>query len=261
MLLPDLSALTIDSKNSVDTNTEWLKACSRDGSGQLPSFKSWSSLRGRDKWQLMHAVASEADVDKDDDKDDDGGDDAGDDDQSYLTPYDELDIDIVMKEGQWSVEHVVPRSHVLNEASNAKSDPLGWMTATRSANSRRSNLPLVLWNVEDQFRDRKLFIIPNSRIRLDREWHYAAPLQQRARLARKWLYIRATYADDLRPPSRAQIENSAEIIALAKNFPVYPAEMRTNEIYKDILDWSNPLLSEDANRWYDDAAWRHRVFS
>ena len=198
----------------------------------------------------MHAVALEAD----DDDDDDGVDGV---DGSYITPYDRLDIDDVMKQRVWSVEHVLPRSRVMDATSDAKSDPLGWTTATRSANSKRSNHYLMLW--QDQV-DGQL-ALPGTTVRIEGQLHFVPPLDQRARLARKWAYIRATYAGDLSPPSRAQIKYAPEIMALAKTYPIHPAEQRVNDIYKRMFDWSNPLLKDGADDWYDNVEWRSLVFS
>ena len=104
------------------------------------------------------------------------------------------------------------------------------------------------------------FAIPNRLVRFFGETHYVPPQNQRARLARKWLYMRATYGCDLLPPSKAQIFHSSEIIALAKHTPVYGAEQRVNNLLRSQFDLSNPLLDSNASRWFDDAHWRSLVF-
>lgn len=191
----------------------------------------------------MHAVALEAD---DDDKVD----------GSYITPYDELDIDDVIEQRVWSVEHVLPRSRVMDATSDAKNDPLGWTTATRSANSKRSRHYLMLWPpLVGQI------ALSGTVVRIEGQLHFVPPLDQRARLARKWAYIRATYAGDLSPPSRAQIKYAPEIMALAKTYPIHPAEQRVNDIYERMFNWSNPLLKDGADDWYDNVEWRSLVFS
>lgn len=198
------------------TRERWLAAC-----GTRPSLKRWRSMRGGDKFRLLHHVAAHAD-------------DMGDD---YLTPYDLVDIDDVLAQRRWSVEHVVPRSHTGDNAE-ARSDPLGWIVATRSANSARGNLPLVLWDG-------------------DAAGHFAPPLEQRARLARKWLFVRATY-QGLDPPSDAQRRNARAILALARSDPAGPVERAVNDLYRAELGWANPLVEDSS--WLDDSDWVRTVF-
>ena len=248
MWLPNLSSLSISSVSSPRTASKnikirWLSACGPE----RPTFKSWESLSGRDKRRLMHDVAAEAD---NDDREPDG------EDGNYLTPYDELDIDDVLDQRVWSVEHVLPRSNVVSEDTSAKNDPIGWMTATRTANSRRSNYPLMLW--PDQHNGQ--IGLPGALARFEGELHFVPPLEQRARLARKWMYMRATYSGDLNPPSRAQMKHKSQIVAWAKAYPVQPAEERVNELYKSMFGWSNPLLRSGAEEWYDNVQWRNLVF-
>ena len=234
MSLPNLAALSLD--ESVER--QWYRAC-----GTQPAFKNWKNLDGRDKYRLLHAVAARADDDVAADGD-------------YVTAYEQLDIDDVMSREVWSVEHVVPRSHINGRAPGAgENDPVGWIEATRTANSRRSNLPLYLWTSPDGS-----MAPENTKVRVDGEWHFVPPLAQRARLARKWMFIRATY-DDIQAPSKAQTRHAAEIVALAQHFPIQPAERRVNEHFRSTLRWANPLLEADADRWYGDVKWRARVFS
>ena len=176
-------------------------------------------MRGKHKFTLLHSVAMGAD-------EDDGG--------NYLTAYEEVDIDDLGF--RRSVEHVLPRSRA-GWSRQAKNDPLGWIEATRRANSSRGNLPLLLWDGEA-------------------EGHFSPPLAQRARLARKWLFLRATYKG-LDPPSDAQMRNLGAIFEAAKE-PPGRAEVRVNEIYKRELGWSNPLIT-DPGRWLGDPGWRQMV--
>ena len=249
MQLPNLSLLNINGQTSKRfIKVRWLSACGAN----RPNFKSWKNLTGKDKKRLMHAVAAEADEDNEDDKDD-----KDDEDGNYLTPYDEVDIDDVLGRRIWSVEHVIPRSHVISDDTSAKNDPLGWMTATRTANSQRSNYPLMLWPDQNNGQ----LALPRTLVRFEGELHYVPPLEQRARIARKWMYMRATYSGDLKPPSRAQRLYSAQIVAWAKAYPMQPAEQRVNDLYNSVFEWSNPLLSPGTEEWYDNVEWRHLVFS
>ena len=187
--------------------------------GTRPTLARWKNMRGRHKFSLLHGVAMRAD-------DDENGD--------YLTAYEQIDIDDI---GHFrrSVEHVLPRSRA-GTNGKAKNDPNGWIVATRRANSSRGNLPLLLWDGEA-------------------EGHFSPPMEQRARLARKWLFLRATYAG-LDPPSAEQLRNLPAIFELAKQ-PPGRAEVRVNEIYRRELGWSNPLISNP--RWLDDSGWRQMV--
>ena len=234
MDLPNLSSLSLSPRGVRD---RWLQAC-----GTRPKFKSWEKMRGKHKYQMLHSVAASAD----DDTDPDG---------NYVSAYEQLDIDEVIALRRWSVEHVVPRSFINGSGpGDGEDDPNGWIEATRSANSQRSNHPLYLWPDPDG-----TLAPPNTLVRVDGKLHYVPPREQRARLARKWLFIRATY-DDIQPPSTAQKRRASQIVALAQHSPVQPAEHRVNEHYRQTLDWANPLLEDGAERWYTDAAWRALVF-
>lgn len=232
MALPNLTALSPHEPHPV-WRREWERAC-----GTRPVLRAWGRLGGKQKFDLLHSIAEAAD----DDKSPDG---------NYVSIYDQVDIDD-MPVGVRSVEHVIPRARVNGSApAAAENDPLGWVEATRTANSRRSSYPLMLW-LED---DGKL-APPNLLVRLDGELHYVPPVEQRARLARKWLYIRASYAGTIDPPSRAQQRHAARIVALAKSWPVQPAERRANAILREKLGYGNPLLEADPDRFYDNAGWR-----
>lgn len=233
MDLPDLSRLSLKS----GVRDEWLKAC-----GTRPAFKWWKSMRAADKYRLLHGVAAKADDDSRDNGD-------------YLSAYEQVDIDD-LRPGTWSVEHVVPRSHINGRSrpGPGENDPNGWIEATGRANSRRSNHPLYLWPNPDG-----MLAPPNTLVIVDNELHYVPPPEQRGRLARKWLFIRATYFG-IQPPTTAQRNRAAAIVALAQYDPIYPAERRVNEHYRATLGWANPLLEEGAERWYENAAWRALVF-
>ena len=165
-----------------------------------------------------------------------------------------MDIDGLIATGQWSVEHVVPRSHVRRGV--ASSDPIGWIEATRSANSRRSNLPLYLWQGPERGS-----VAENTVVEVDGVSHFVPPVAQRARLARKWLFIRATYmGGQLEPPSVAQTKHAAAIIAHVKDTPIQEAEERMNRLYRKKFGWVNPLLEDGANAWLDDPSWQHLIF-
>lgn len=193
---------------------------------------------------LMHDVALKADdnVLKDGD---------------YLSPYAQLDIEQIMSEERWSVEHVLAQSFETVPNSGVRDDPIAWMTATRVANSRRSNHFLMLWPDE---RGGKI-AIPNTVVRIDGELHFVPPFEQRARLARKWMYARATYAGCIVPPSKAQRKFASRIVALVKHYPIQPAERRVNSIHDSMFAWSNPLLGNNADVWLDDVEWRNLVFT
>jgi hypothetical protein len=186
---------------------------------------------------LLHAIAAEADDDEVP-----GGD--------FVSVYEEEDIDDVLRERTWSVEHVVPRSHVNGAGpGDAEDDPLGWDVATRRANGERSNLPLVLWAEEER----------TGIVEIDGEVHFSPPKDQRARLARKWLFVRKTYGSSIRPPSTAQTKRFAEILDLVRNYPVRKAEKKFHSMFKARYGWSNPLLGPDAMTWLDSESWREVV--
>ena len=111
---------------------------------------------------------------------------------------------------------------------------------------------MLLWADDDD-------ALPNSIALVDGEAHFVPPMEQRAELARKWLFIRATY-NGIQPPSKAQREHANEIVALAMISPIHPAQWRANAEYRERFNWANPLLEENADRWYDDQVWRRQVF-
>jgi hypothetical protein len=216
----------------------WRAAC-----GKRPEFKRWTTLRERDKDELLHEVAARADDDTTP-----GG--------AYLTAYKQAPICKVFEHGDESVEHVVPRSSVHGGAGgDAEDDPVGWIEAVTSLNRKRSNYPLVLWKIAH-----RPYVLDNTTVRIEGEKHFVPPVAQRARLARKWLFIRATYPDDVDPPSAGQRAHAEQIVALAKKHLPSTAEMQVHRIHRTTMGWGNPLLDEHAVRWYDDPAWRALVF-
>lgn len=207
----------------------WLAAC-----GSRPSFARWASLGGREKRELLHEPASEA-----------GG----------VSAYEQAGVADLLAAGTYSVEHVVPRSKVNGSApGDAEDDPVGWIVATRSANSKRSNFPLLLWPDTPSS-----LSPPNRLVRVDGELHWVPPNEQRARLARKWLFVRATYPDEVAPASRAQRRLAALIVANVVADPAGAAEAAMNEHFRAELGWSNPLVS-DPEKWVGNAEWRALVF-
>lgn len=241
---------------------EWERQCERTPPCQpLPSprFKPWDELRSEDKYACMHGLAERLPT------------------ATYLSPYRESTIGDMKERGAWSVEHVWPRSKVDKSTPlgvQCISDPLGWMTADRSANSQRSNLPLLLWRMPGEgvstsssaLDGRNLaalsVLLFASRVNVDREQSYAPLLRERARIARKWLYIRATYADVIHSVSREQWDNRHNILALVKRYPVTDTEVEMNDVHRRVFMRSNPLVESQASadRWLDDPAWRARVF-
>lgn len=238
--LPSLAALTIGleypKKRSIQER--WHDACG--GGGPLPIFKKWSSMRSGDKAALLHQIAEAADDDEDPSN-------------SYLTPYELIDTDDVRRLRIWSVEHIVPRSHTHGAA--AQNDPNGWIQATRDANSARSNMPLVLWQLVGE--EKGTTDKPSNTVWVEEgDKFYVAPLPQRGRLARKWLYIRATYGTDVKPMHPVQRAHLPDILALVKEDVPSLVEIRVNNIIMYKTGWSNPLIdAEKAALFLNDRDW------
>lgn len=229
-----LPILALDPSKCSNTNLDvirdaWLKATSTN---LRPATKSWKSFRGDDKYRLVHGIAKASQ--------EDGG--------EYLSPYLQEGIDVLLDEKRYSVEHVVPRS----KCSDAEGDAWNFVEAERSENSRRSNLPLKLWpDLENGFSTRDFETY-------DGQVHYVPPLEERARLARKWLYTRATY--HCTPMSKAQRAHLSEIIALCKAWPPSATERVVARLLQAETGTRNPLLlDKDPNQWYDCTAWRALV--
>ena len=175
MHLPILNLCTGNAPLTESATRLWLKAV-----GERPDLPKWQNVRRR-KHTWLHDLAVKAD--------------------GYESAYEELPAEELMAQNRYSVEHVVPRSKI-DDASDLEADPYNWILATRSENSRRSNTPLKLWLDTPG--------PPNARgcfQKIDGELHYLPPSDQRARLARKWLYAHATYPHDVDPPTVAQLHN------------------------------------------------------
>lgn len=224
MHLPLLNLCTGNAPLKDSATRLWLQAV-----GERPDLPSWKNVRGRRKRAWLHNLAVKA--------------------SDYDSAYEELPAEELMAQNRYSVEHVVPRSKI-DDASDLEADPYNWILATRSENSRRSNTPLKLWP-DDAGRPRA----SGSFQTIDGELHYLPPSDQRARLARKWLYAHATYPHDVDPPTVAQLRNLAKIIALVRDTPILTAEQQVaNDLYH-MLNYKNPLLTEDADHFYDVVDW------
>jgi len=224
MSLPPLKLRLVSSQNVRKSVTKrWLKAV-----GEIPDLPLWKSA-GQRKHDWLHTLASKA--------------------EGYVSAYEELTMDELMQTRRYSVEHVVPRSRI-DDISDAESDPNGWVEASRRANSTRSNLPLLLWpdkQIDSKFRD--YFKVCEGVV------HYVPPPDQRARLARKWLYMHATYPHDIYPPSVAQLMNLNDIIELARSSPISESEQSVSDALRDLLGFGNPLLTDEADSFYEDVDW------
>ena len=211
-----------------DARAKWFAAIQKTWA----TSKSWKQFTSRDKRRLVHQVAQRAQTDYDD----------------YVTPYLQTDIDDVLAQRRWSVEHVVPRSR----CQMAEGDPWNFVEADRRENSVRSSLPLKLWPDEPNQ-------LPTSKFQsFNGERHYAPPPGQRARLARKWLYTRATYG--CTPMSRAQKAHLPKIIALSKHSPPDTIEINVAKQLEVLTGTRNPLiLDAEPSRWYDSPEWRALV--
>jgi hypothetical protein len=207
-------------------------------------WKRWENLRGRDKRALLHDPAVEA---------------------FARSVYELVEAEELMDQELYSVEHVLPRSKVNDSAAGAaEDDPLGWVQATRKANSRRGSLPLILWPPSDE----GPWAMPNTIVIVEsadgavREAHYSPPAEMRARLARKWIYMRFEYGDIdvLAPPSRAQWERSAEICAFAQHSPPSEAERAVDAHFREHHGCGNPLIGEDRAVFLSEPAFRRAVF-
>jgi len=195
---------------------KWLREC-----GQQRTWKKWANLSSRDKWELLHLIELQCES---------------------VSAYIELDMVDVLERELWSVEHVVPRSTINGSApGTAEDDPNGWCPATRRQNSLRSNHPLVLWD-DDDVKDTGVVKIMN-------ETHWAPPIAQRARLARKWLFIRATYPDQVERPSTAQCAHITDILSNTERVAPSSSEVCANEHLRTKFGWSNPLIGATPSYW------------
>ena len=106
------------------------------------------------------------------------------------------------------------------------------------ANARRSSYALKLWLDEpgdpsenDVFQT------------IDGEVHYLPPVEQRARLARAFLYANANYPHEADTPSVAQLRNMSKIAAIARFAHIQKAERRVEEALRDILGHADPFFT------------------
>ena len=223
MHLPLLNLCTGNAPLKESATRLWLKAV-----GERPDLPKWQNVRRR-KHTWLHDLAVKAD--------------------GYESAYEELPAEELMEQNRYSVEHVVPRSKT-DDASDLEADPYNWILATRTENSRRSNTPLKLWP-DNPGR-------PNARgvfQKIDGELHYLPPSDQRARLARKWLYAHATYPHEVDPPTVAQLRNLGKIVALVRDTPILTAEQQVaNDLYH-MLHYKNPLLTDEADHFYNVVDW------
>lgn len=228
MQLPSLLRLNVPTcpQDLEATRERWLEAVGL-ANVDLKSWKSWTS---KEKHELVHEIARDAQRPRED----------------FFSVYEEKDVDNIMRDREWSVEHVWPRS----KCPEAEGDVLNMTVATRAANSRRSNLPLVLWRDEGlPTRDTDVYTFEGVK-------HFVPPPAQRARLARKWLCTRATHACAA-PMSSKQREKLTAIVLLAKFDKPSDIERRVSEAVYAATGLRNPLvLDEEPERWYDCAAWR-----
>lgn len=207
-----------------DTHARWLEACG----GHLPWFKEWKRVRKGKKTFRELANASENDRFS-----------LG----QYVTPYSRYDIDRVLREKTWSIEHVLPRSFVNGrDPGRAEDDVFGWMVATRSGNATRSNLPLVLWELDPSEFWVGVVVLE------DGVTYYNPPNESKPVLARKWLYERATYGeiDQLKRPSTAQFDNRSAISAMANSNIGYAEERLHLMLSERAGGWKNPLIERAA---------------
>ena len=217
---------------SPDLREQWRSACARGGKQNgIPPLPHYKSMRRPLKDDLIYDAAGE--------------------DNEYYTPYTHSHVETLLDQNRHSIEHVVPQSHY-NDRKTAigPRDPNGWVVAERRENTVRSDDPLFIWAEFDG-------AIPLG--------HYMVPLEERARVARKWLYTRFQYAHELtnHPPTPAQRANAGDICALAKNHKPSDAELRMNNEIFGALSWSNPLIAEDeAERavFLDNPEFRYTIF-
>jgi len=201
----------------------WLRAV-----GERPDLPAWKRV-GRRKHAWLHDLALAAD--------------------GYESVYEEVPAKALMAQNRYSVEHVVPRSKI-DDASDAEADPFAWVMASRKANARRSNYPLKLWP------DAPWEVVAENSFQvIDGEAHYVPPADQRARLARKFLYVHATYPHATETPSVAQLRHLDQIARLAHDYPVQKAEQQVADALSGLLGYRNPLLSRDASEMLETLDW------
>lgn len=220
------------------------------GSSVFVTLTKWDNNKLKHKW--LHNLALSTDT--------------------YRSPYLHKRPEELLYNNTYSVEHVLPRDRIHNDTY--ESDPYGWVLADRKENRIRSNYPLLLWPREtpESIRVNQKahlctvetnVIDSNGTEQTVTEKHYEPPENEKARLARKWLYMRATYYTCVDPPSHAQSKHMANIVALCKNTPPTPTEIEIGAKVEQIVGFNNPLLSSEqeeiANTFYDNATFRALV--
>lgn len=238
---------------AVDAHTAWLRACGTHETTAPPPFKGWMWTTANDKRRFYQAVQfSENDRFS-----------LGD----YMMPYSPgKDVDALLRDEKWSIEHVLPRSRINGtEPGDAENDFFAWEPAYRGKNSSRGNLPLVLWPMPEETGVGRVDVETDGVI----ETHFNPVENVKARLARRWLYVRATYSsiDELDTPSLAQHAHKQDILDLVTNTRFDYAEERLNfrlsELTWNVFEqiWRNPLyLPERRKRFFSDPAWLALVF-
>ena len=222
---------------------EWWASCGRQKGP--PEWAPWRTLRGRKKELSLHEPAEKAAKEAKSVTEAEG--ESG---VTFVSPYDETPIaDLAQDRKSRSVEHVLPRSHVNGSApGQAEDDPNAWVVASRHANSTRGNLPLVLWD------EPELKSVDSKIVFLDGEAHFCPPLASRARLARVWIYTRATYGtiDSIDEPSEAQKNRWESIVLLMKKRPPDRFEIVMARIRRRRHNgWANPLCVSNSE-WLDE---------
>lgn len=246
--LPSLTSLRISQENETPWD-RWVDACT-DGGGwsARPAFRTWRSVSATQKHRFYHLI-NQSENDRFS---------AG----QYNGPYTDDDIDVILQTGRWSIEHVLPRAVVNGRApGEAEEDWLGWDVADSRANSGRSNLPLVLWPTPG---------METGRVRFedDPQTHFNPVAAHKARLARKWLFLRATYSriDRIDVPSVSQRRYADAIIANVRETRIGYAERRFQVLLEEEVSsssaakWSNPLYGPLADDFLSERGWKALVF-
>jgi hypothetical protein len=239
-MLPSLAKLSTGC-GSYDTRDDqmreesgrWLQACG----SHHPEFKNWKSMRSKHK-NAFHTIVERLG-------------------QTYKTTYTNSSIKDLRSTRRQSIEHILPRSKVnANHPGAAENDPFGWASVDRNANSARGKLPLVLWPTTT---------LPEGVVEIDNEKHYNPPNAHKDRLARRWAYIRATYAfiNVLASPSVAQTAHADAIFNLISNSPPSVDEVALHdELSTRYGGWRNPLMLEgdEKNGFLQSIGFKRLVF-
>lgn len=245
--LPDLSKLCLSSREDDesggadrDDDQAWFRALAGGmPNAQVPTWKPWRSVSTADK-RAFRVLADRSENDRFS---------MG----QYDAPYSQTDIDVILAKRNWSIEHVVPRNHVLGRLPGAaEDDEFGWVIETNVENGRRSDHPLVLWHTGAA--DATLVMHRGVR-------HYDFPDSEKGRLARKWVYIRALYGHTIDPMTSAQRAHLPEILNLASGRIGY-AEGRFHAMLSQSVEerygmaWKNPLFGQARKAILEDARLR-----